>query len=143
MKNQGLNFHIWGMIIIPIVIIAIVLIGYFMDISSGGFGDSFFHSQIYDWDINKTLYILEILPFVVLSFSFYLLLRQRRKIRLYRQLNPIAYPNGFWNKIKTFIKYTLTLPKRFFIPRLAYYMLMFWSIGWGLYICTLDELSIE
>lgn len=125
------------MITIPIVVLLIVFIGYFMDISKGSFGDSFFHSKVIEWNISKTLFILEILPFIVLSFSLYLLLRQRRKIKLYRRTNPINYPNGLWNRVKTFIKITLTLPKRFFIPQLAYYMLMFWSIGWGLYIYAL------
>lgn len=125
------------MITIPVVIIFAIIMGYFLDISKESVISSFHQTHLYAKPLLKQIFSLELLPLIVLLFSFYLIIRQRKKIKRYRKYNPINYPNGLWCKFKTFIKYSLTLPKRFFIPQLAYFMLLFWSIGWGLYIYAL------
>ena len=125
------------MIVIPFAIVLIVILGCFLDISYGSFDGSFSHSYIYGWGIIKTLIFLEILPVVVVLFSLYLLNRQYSKIKRYRKVNPIEYPFGLLNIFKKRIKSVLTLPHRFFIPLIAYFMLLFWAIGWGLYIYAL------
>lgn len=137
MKNRWQNLHIWGMIIIPIVILFFVVLGCFTDITKSGLEISILLPHFYDWNVSKTLFMLEILPFIVCTFSIHSLLRHRRKIRFYRIAHPIAYSRGIWNKLIAFVENTLALPKRFFIPQLAYFMLLFWSIGWGLYIYAL------
>lgn len=125
------------MIIIPVFIILVIFAGYFIDISKSKFVSSLHDTKLYDKAILKGIISLEILPIIVLLYSLYLIIRQRVKISNYRKYNPINYPDSLWRKFKTFIKYSLTLPKRFFIPQLAYFMLLFWSIGWGLYIYAL------
>jgi len=129
LKSININgFLKKGFLWIPIIIIGCIFIGYLINISQYGWsGFSFQDSRFFSF--SNSIWWLEILPLVVILYSVALLINQSRSTKRYRHQFPKSTYNGP-------IKY-LKLPKRYFVPQLAYFMLLLWGIGWGLYMLAI------
>lgn len=139
MKKLWSDIERWGINlfwIIPLLIVISIIAGSFFNISSlYKFESSYFGELCYIRNLLK----LEVLPFTSFIFSLYLIIKASLKGYKYRNSLPKKSFNGFKpiKRLRNFIISYLSLPKRIFIPWVAYWMLLFWSIGWGLYIIAL------
>lgn len=121
-----------GFIGIPILIIALIMIGIWVNVSADHW--SFFSfADATVMPLYSTIWKLEVFPLVVAIYSLVMLLKQVGKTRRYRR----RFPKGSYNTPLKYLKFVLGLPKRYFIPQLAYVMMLLWSIGWGLYMLAL------
>lgn len=116
--------------ILPLLIVISCFVGSFFNVGPINKFNSWFYGVRCDI---STLWKLEILPFLTLVFSVCLIIRQNKKICAYNKVLPKSNNRGLFKFIISYLR----LPKRIFIPSIAYWMLFFWSIGWGLYICAL------
>lgn len=137
--KSPINRHFW-FIIIPIIIIICIIIGYFKNVVSPTTFDSSVQDHfVLGFKENIAFWELLFLPIAVFVFSIYLIFSQFFKIRKYRKKHSISISKSK-NPLKFIINPLLraiTLPKRLFIPQLAYIMLLVWALGWALYICAL------
>lgn len=131
--------HIW-FILIPVVIILCIIIGCFWNVvPPANFTSSVHDHSVLEFKENIAFWKLLIPSFSVLAFSGYLIISQYIKIRKYRKKHYLSVSkskNPFKYIINPLLR-AITLPKRLFIPQLAYIMLLVWSLGWALYICAL------
>ena len=126
-RRMLINFF-W---ILPLLIVLSICVGFIFNVNSPDKLCSSIGGQLCDITY---LLKLEILPFITLLFCVYWIIRTRKTIKSYRRTLPnTTKETGI---LRLFISY-LRLPRRIFIPSIGYWMLCFWSIGWGLYICAL------
>lgn len=116
--------------ILPLLIVVSICVGFFLKFGPLDQFNTSLNGNLCDI---SGLLKLEILPFLALAFSVYLIIRQSRKICKHKATLPETNNRGLFKFIISYLR----LPKRIFIPSVAYWMLFFWSIGWGLYICAL------
>lgn len=76
-----------------------------------------------------TLIVMEILPALVLFASVGSIIRSFRRIAAFRRREK--------SRSRSFRLSIFSIPQSMLIPFLASWMVTFWAIGWGLYVCAL------
>lgn len=116
--------------LLPLLIVISIWVGFRWNISDINDFTSSNYGQLLDISALKKL---EVLPCLTLVFSIYLIGGIIIKIVAYKK----TFPHKRIKGLRSFVIFCLRLPRQLFIPLTAYWMLLFWSIGWGLYICAL------